>query len=453
MPVKAAFDVRRRHRDLTVRARGVVAGVLGCAVLGCAVLGCAVLGAGQGAEAAVLPPTAALVHASVTVSASGGPVVLEAAVGRASACVLSSTPAVAGWARSFPCRKALVTRTAVVPPDLGRARRLVLWITVAGPGGRIERGETVHQLAAPVPHVVPLEVTTAALPAAIAGEPYSMQLAASGGTAPYSWSLAAGSLPAGLALTPGGLVSGTPAAGGASTVEVVVRDRAAAVPQSASAVLSLTVLSPSVPVVETRNWSGYEVSGGALTAASGTFDVPNLVASSGSPVVSEWVGIDGSGNSSLIQAGVQEEIQPGSSTVDVHAWWEILPASETSIAMAVQPGDQMSVSIFAQGGGQWQISVVDETSGQSFATVQSYNGPGTSAEWIVEAPMSGTSGAVATLGDYVPSVTFGEPRFIGAETGVVEDVLVQGGAVVSTPSPLGTNGFSVAYGAAAPPAP
>ncbi len=451
--MNAAFDVRRRLRDLTVRARGVVAGVLGSAVLGSAVLGVAVLGAGQGAEAAVLPPTAALVHASVTVSASGGPVVLEAAVGRASTCVLSSTPALAGWARSFPCRRALVARTAIVPPDLGRARRLVLWFTVAGPGGRIERGETVHQLAAPAPPVVPLEVTTAALPPAIAGEPYSTQLAAAGGTAPYSWSLAAGSLPAGLALTRSGLVSGTPAADGASTVEVVVRDRAATVPQSASAVLSLAVLSPPVPVVETRNWSGYEVSGGPFTAASGTFDVPDLVASSGSSVVSEWIGIDGSNNSSLIQAGVQEEIPPGSSTVDVHAWWEILPASEMPIAMAVHPGDQMSVSVSALGGGQWQISVVDETSGQSFVTAQSYNGPGGSAEWIVEAPTSGTSGAVATLGDYVPSVTFGTPRFTGVETGVIEDVLVQGGAVVSIPSPLGTNGFSVAYGAAAPPTP
>src|SRR5205823_7323885 len=52
---------------------------------------------------------------------------------------------------------------------------------------------------------------------------YSRQLTAGGGTAPYSWALAAGSLlPPGLSLTSGGALSGTPSAAGSYTFTLVV---------------------------------------------------------------------------------------------------------------------------------------------------------------------------------------------------------------------------------------
>ena len=48
-------------------------------------------------------------------------------------------------------------------------------------------------------------------PNALAGQPYSLTFAGSGGTPPYTWSVVAGSLPIGLALNPfTGIVSGTP---------------------------------------------------------------------------------------------------------------------------------------------------------------------------------------------------------------------------------------------------
>jgi hypothetical protein len=57
-----------------------------------------------------------------------------------------------------------------------------------------------------------IQITTDSLINAAAGQAYSAQLAANGGTPPYSWSLASGSpdLPAGLGLTSSGLISGTP---------------------------------------------------------------------------------------------------------------------------------------------------------------------------------------------------------------------------------------------------
>lgn len=55
-----------------------------------------------------------------------------------------------------------------------------------------------------------LGITTASLPNFTQGQPYSQQLTAAGGTPPYTFTLEAGSLPAGLTLSGSGLISGTP---------------------------------------------------------------------------------------------------------------------------------------------------------------------------------------------------------------------------------------------------
>ena len=76
----------------------------------------------------------------------------------------------------------------------------------------------------------PLTITTSSLPNAIQGQAYSQQLQASGGVAPYTWSIAADSpspLPAGLTLDAGGLLSGTPAVSGAFSVKFSVTDTGA----------------------------------------------------------------------------------------------------------------------------------------------------------------------------------------------------------------------------------
>jgi hypothetical protein len=54
--------------------------------------------------------------------------------------------------------------------------------------------------------------------------PYSQAITASGGTAPYSFSVISGSLPTGLTLTTGGLLAGTPTATGSFTFTVRATD-------------------------------------------------------------------------------------------------------------------------------------------------------------------------------------------------------------------------------------
>ena len=59
---------------------------------------------------------------------------------------------------------------------------------------------------------LPLNITTQSLPYGQIGVVYSAQLAATGGTTPYTWTLTQGTLPAGLTLSTSGLISGTPTA-------------------------------------------------------------------------------------------------------------------------------------------------------------------------------------------------------------------------------------------------
>lgn len=91
----------------------------------------------------------------------------------------------------------------------------------------------------------PLAITTpATLPAGTEGTAYSQTLAATGGTAPYTWSIGSGALPAGLGLSNSGVISGTPTADGTFTFAVVVTDT---VPKTATVTFTLTI-NPAGPV-------------------------------------------------------------------------------------------------------------------------------------------------------------------------------------------------------------
>lgn len=83
-----------------------------------------------------------------------------------------------------------------------------------------------------------LSITTTTLPNGAVGVVYNRSLAVTGGTPPYTWSLAAGQLPAGLTLSPNGVISGTPSVTGASNITVQVQDGAGAV---ATRALSLAI--------------------------------------------------------------------------------------------------------------------------------------------------------------------------------------------------------------------
>ncbi|WP_198598423.1 putative Ig domain-containing protein, partial [Mangrovicella endophytica] len=75
-------------------------------------------------------------------------------------------------------------------------------------------------------YIVPMTVSPAAgpLPGATAGTAYSQAIIASGGTAPYGYAVTAGALPAGVTLSTGGTLSGTPTAVGTFNFTVTATD-------------------------------------------------------------------------------------------------------------------------------------------------------------------------------------------------------------------------------------
>jgi len=92
--------------------------------------------------------------------------------------------------------------------------------------------------------VASLSITTGStLPSGVVGTAYSQTLTATGGTAPYTWSLASGSLPQGMNLSSSGVLGGTPTAGGSFNFTIRVTDSSAA-PQSTQKAFSLTVIVP-----------------------------------------------------------------------------------------------------------------------------------------------------------------------------------------------------------------
>jgi hypothetical protein len=69
-----------------------------------------------------------------------------------------------------------------------------------------------------------ITITPATVPAGTIGAAYSQSLSGSGGKPPYAFSVGTGTLPAGLTLSPAGLISGTPTANGTSNFTVVAAD-------------------------------------------------------------------------------------------------------------------------------------------------------------------------------------------------------------------------------------
>ncbi|MBK8092606.1 MAG: putative Ig domain-containing protein [Verrucomicrobiaceae bacterium] len=69
-----------------------------------------------------------------------------------------------------------------------------------------------------------IDINPKTLPPGKTTTAYSQQLTATGGTAPYQWTLYSGALPAGVTLSSGGLISGTPTVVGSFNFSVEVRD-------------------------------------------------------------------------------------------------------------------------------------------------------------------------------------------------------------------------------------
>lgn len=215
----------------------------------------------------------------------------------------------------------------------------------------------------------------------------------------------------------------------------------------------LSIRPKVLPGWKSSNWSGYAIKKAkrnSFRSISGYWNVPRVKASKQNKYSSSWIGIDGFGNSSLIQTGTQQDYVNGKAVY--YPWWEILPEPETRIPYPVSPNDLMYAKISNVGKGKWKIILMNKSKGWTFKAIKKYTGPATSAEWIMEA--TSINGQTAPLAVYRrmffmncrvnQKIPLLKPRDRG--------IMIQNGCVVSTPSFPNNkkDGFSVMYGSHIP---
>lgn len=129
--------------------------------------------------------------------------------------------------------KSATANTYVVQAaDAGSKIQLVVWLTNYDCGEVVREGpDKGHQecrysttkataLTETVAQAVTVAITPAQLAEGVAGKPYTQTLTSSGGTGPYAYSLASGTLPPGVTLSNSGALSGTPTTAGSYTFTV-----------------------------------------------------------------------------------------------------------------------------------------------------------------------------------------------------------------------------------------
>lgn len=165
--------------------------------------------------------------------------------------------------------------------------------TSIDPSGRFLRASTTHFTQfIPVESANPLFITSpAALPDAVVEVPYVAALSASGGVAPYAWSVESRSaLPPGLVLSSAGTIGGTPETAGVYAFFLGVADRAGHAVQFA---FSMTVNAPvnAVPTLLSVSPTSAPLGASATTiAAAGSGFAPTArVAWDGVPIATSFV--------------------------------------------------------------------------------------------------------------------------------------------------------------------
>jgi len=203
-------------------------------------------------------------------------------------------------------------------------------------------------------------------------------------------------------------------------------------------------------LTQSTNWSGYVDSGGGaqFTEASGSWTVPQ-VSPGPAGYSSSWVGIDGTTSQDLIQAGTEQDWGPQG--VVYYAWYELLPAASMYLG-PVYPGDQMSVDISKVGPASWTIAVYDLTQRTVWTGAVSYVAPGSSAEWVEEAPTNSENSQLYPLANFgavnFRSLGVEGPATARATVAPVYMVTLTSGKVEAYPQRYSqaTDSFDVSFG-------
>jgi hypothetical protein len=166
-------------------------------------------------------------------------------------------------------------------------------ITINGTGGSPNPGP------GPAPAPTPaLSISTSGLPEAMVGAAYSTTLSASGGSGTKTWTVAAGSLPAGLSLSANGVVSGTPTAPGTAsfTAKVAAGGASAQRQFSLGVTAGLAIGAPTTKLAEVAVPLTIE-----LNAAGGSAPYRWELTQGSLPTHVGFIGDQGNGSTALIK--------------------------------------------------------------------------------------------------------------------------------------------------------
>lgn len=246
------------------------------------------------------------------------------------------------------------------------------------------------QAAPPKPKPQSLSISTSSLPTGTVGSPYSATLTASGGTAPYRWSLSAGTLPAGLSLSTSGNITGTPTVpASATSLTFKVTDSGHPVKNN-STTLSLTISPRPVAVTTTSLPSGQvgTAYSASLSANGGTAPYKWTLISGALPqnlALSSSGSITGTPTTAGTSTGLIFQVTDSSSPA--------FTAQSAALAIAINPGSTSgSVTVTPKRAG------LTVTQSISFTAISS---DGANLNWTATGP----SCSGASCGTFSPTTT------------------------------------------------
>lgn len=186
--------------------------------------------------------------------------------------------------------------------------------------------------------VTGLSISPTTMPNGTVGVAYSQAMTTSGGTPSYTWSISAGTLPAGLTLAPAtGVISGTPTAAGTSTFTVTVTDSATP-PLTGSRTYTITI-QPSAALTITTT---------SLPAATvGVAYSQTLAATGGTPPYG-WSISAGALPAGLVLDGPTGVIS-GTPTTAETANFTVM-VTDSSVPVAATATQALSITVSAAGG-------------------------------------------------------------------------------------------------------
>jgi hypothetical protein len=215
-----------------------------------------------------------------------------------------------------------------------------------------------------------LQITTTQLPGGTLAAAYTSTLAATGGTSPYSWTIARGTLPKGLTLNNAGAISGTPSVAGAFPFTVLVKDTAT---NSASANLTINVSTPQPSVTINSPANGATVSG-AISVTGAASDTVSL--SSVQVSVDSGSFANASGTNNWTFGLATGSLSNGSHTLTAQAIDAAgISATSAPVAITVNNGSTASgCTLYASPSGS------DSNSGTSSSAPKSFQGAANSTQ-------------------------------------------------------------------------